>query len=144
MTGCLRGCGRHGGIVMRLPILLVALWAAGVSGEDGNTGAVTAESAEPVATTEESPGAGGSADWSGVARLKERIEGEIVELEALAAAQAALAEWNRARSAADLPPAALSPDVCVGDALEKWCGLLTATFGGFREDGEGGRADVER
>ena len=137
------GGGPRGTLVL-VPALLAALWAAGASGEDGDTGAVTAESAEPLAATEGSPGAGSSADWRGVARLKERIEGEIVELEALAAAQAALVEWNRTRASADLPPAALSSDVCVGDALERWCGLLPATFGGLRQGGAGERLHVGR
>ena len=136
--------GRPGRIRVLLPALPAVVWAFAVAGQEAAVDTGAAEGSQAVeATAKDGPGAA-AADWTGVAVLKERIEGEIAELEALAAAQEELLEWNRSRAEIGLEPAALDPGVCLGEALEGWCPLLPATFGAVPADGASGRADDGR
>lgn len=135
------GLRRRARTGLLLPALLGALWAPAGAAVDAGIGASTAGSPRPEAAVEADRAGAASARWAGAAALKERIEGEIVELEALAAAQDTLIEWNRSRAEIGLAPAGLSREVCLGQALEAWCPLLPATFGA---DGAGGWADGGR
>lgn len=136
-------------MLVLLAALLGALWSpAGAAVDAGiaaaGTAAVDTGPADaPEETGKDGPGAA-AADWSAAAALRERIEGEIAALEALAAAQAALIEWNESRVEMGLGPAALDPGVCLGAALEAWCALLPATFGALPVAGSGGWVDGGR
>ena len=105
---------------------------------DASIGASTAGAPRPGPAVEADRAGAPSARWAGASALMERIEGEIVELEALAAAQDTLIEWNRSRAEIRLEPAGLSREVCVGEALEAWCALLPATFGAHGAWGRAG------
>lgn len=59
----------------------------------------------------------------------ERLQGEIGTLRALAAAQAALLEWNRAKAESGSGAAVLPEALCAEEDLAPWCRALPATFG---------------
>ena len=59
----------------------------------------------------------------------ERLQTETAMLRGLAAAQAALLVWNRARAGSGVAPAALPARLCAEPGLAAWCRALPATFG---------------
>ena len=122
-------------------------WAHGGCAQDAGDGpAAAAASSDPpksASALEVAPPAART-DWTAAGELKERIEGEIAELEALVEVQTALLQWNRARAEAGLAPVSLSPDVCVGAALAAWCRLLPGTFGAALAATPGGQGDDGR
>ena len=68
----------------------------------------------------------------------EALQEELQVLAALRDAQAALLAWNRENARTGLPPAALPAALCDDPAIEAWCPLLPATFGGAStEDRDG-------
>ena len=64
----------------------------------------------------------------------EQLRAEIRVLTGLAAAQAGLLAWNRARAETGAGPAVLPASLCAETALAPWCRVLPATFGSAATD----------